>query len=68
MLAGNLTGAFYCMKLVLPKMAERGDGLIININSISGKRAAPLGGVAYNAAKFGLRALAVSVAARTRQI
>jgi NADP-dependent 3-hydroxy acid dehydrogenase YdfG len=37
--------------------------LIINVNSISGKRANPLGGVAYIAAKFGLRGLAMGVGA-----
>ena len=36
-------------------MRERKDGLIINVNSISGKRANPLGGAGYIAAKFGLR-------------
>jgi NAD(P)-dependent dehydrogenase (short-subunit alcohol dehydrogenase family) len=66
LLAGNLTGAFYCMKEVLPRMAERGGGLIVNINSVSGLRAGPLGGVGYNAAKFGLRGLAISVAAEEK--
>lgn len=66
LLGANLTGAFYCMKAVFPQMAERGDGLIINVNSISGLRANPLGGTAYNAAKFGLRALAISVAAEEK--
>src|SRR5262249_18282138 len=66
LLAGNLDGAFLCMHAVLPQMRERKDGLIINVNSISGKRANPLGGTAYNAAKFGLRGLAISVAAEER--
>ena len=66
LVAGNLEGAFYCMKAVLPQMRERRDGLVININSISGKRANPLGGAAYNAAKFGLRGLAISVAAEEK--
>jgi NADP-dependent 3-hydroxy acid dehydrogenase YdfG len=63
MLGANLEGAFYCMKAVLPQMLERKDGVIINVNSISGKRASPLGGTAYVAAKFGLRGLAMAVAA-----
>ena len=66
MIAGNLEGAFYCMRTVLPQMRERKDGLIININSISGKRAGPLGGAAYAAAKFGLRGLAMAVAAEEK--
>ena len=54
----NLDGAFYCIKAVLPGMLERKDGVIININSISGKRPYPLAGAGYAAGKFGLHALA----------
>ena len=39
LIGGNLEGAFYCLQAVLPQMRERRDGLVININSISGKRA-----------------------------
>ncbi len=66
LVAGNLDGAFYCMLAVLPQMRARKDGLIINVNSISGKRANPLGGVGYIAAKFGLRGLAMGVAAEEK--
>jgi NAD(P)-dependent dehydrogenase (short-subunit alcohol dehydrogenase family) len=66
LLAGNLEGAFHCMQAVLPFMRERSDGLIINVNSISGKRANPLGGAGYIAAKFGLRGLAMGVAAEEK--
>ncbi|WP_299460238.1 SDR family oxidoreductase [uncultured Gimesia sp.] len=58
----NATGAFNCMQAVLPQMRERRDGLIINICSVSGIRAALLGGVAYNASKFALTALGTTVA------
>jgi NADP-dependent 3-hydroxy acid dehydrogenase YdfG len=54
----NLDGAFYCIKAVLPQMLERKDGVIVNINSISGKRPYPLAGAGYAAGKFGLHALA----------
>jgi NAD(P)-dependent dehydrogenase (short-subunit alcohol dehydrogenase family) len=64
--AGNLDGAFYCMSEVLPQMRKRRGGLIINVNSIAGKRANPLGGPAYIAAKFGLRGLAMGVAAEEK--
>ena len=66
LLGANLHGAFYCMHAVLPQMRERRDGLIININSISGKRSNPLGGMAYIAAKAGLRGLALGVAAEEK--
>lgn len=57
----NATGAYNCMHAVLPVMRERHDGLIVNINSVAGKRAVPLGGVAYNASKFAMTALGISV-------
>lgn len=66
LLGANLHGAFYCIRAVLPQMLQRRDGLIININSISGKRSNPLGGLAYNAAKFGLRGLAMGLAAEEK--
>jgi NADP-dependent 3-hydroxy acid dehydrogenase YdfG len=58
----NATGVYNCMHAVLPQMRERKDGVIINISSISGRRAAALGGVAYNASKFAAAALGISVA------
>jgi len=61
MFAINVTGAFNCMKEVLPQMRERRDGVIINISSTSGKRASLLGGVGYNASKFAMTALGTSV-------
>ncbi|MEZ6140658.1 MAG: SDR family oxidoreductase [Zavarzinella sp.] len=58
----NLDGVFYCMKEVLPQMIERQSGLIININSVSGKRPYPLAGPGYAAGKFGLHGLSGCVA------
>lgn len=58
----NASGVYNAMYSVLPQMRERKDGVIINISSISGKRAAALGGVAYNASKFAVAALSTSVA------
>ncbi|HVS38038.1 MAG TPA: SDR family oxidoreductase, partial [Gemmataceae bacterium] len=66
LLAGNLNGAFHCIQAALPQMRERQNGLIINVNSIAGKRANPLGGIGYVAAKFGLRGLAMGVAAEEK--
>ena len=64
---GNLDSAYYCIYEVLPQMLERKDGLIINISSTSGKRAGPLGGAAYAAAKFGMAALGICLAAEEIQ-
>ena len=66
LLSGNLDSAFYCMHAVLPQMRQRGGGLVIVVNSISGLRANPLGGIGYIAAKFGLRGLAMGVAAEEK--
>jgi NADP-dependent 3-hydroxy acid dehydrogenase YdfG len=66
MLQANLDGAFYCIHAVLPSMLERGGGLIINISSIAGKRAGPLGGAAYAASKFGMSALGICLAAEEK--
>jgi NADP-dependent 3-hydroxy acid dehydrogenase YdfG len=66
-LAINAAGVYHCMYAVLPQMRARKDGLIVNISSISGKRAAALGGVAYNASKFAVAALSTSVGNEERE-
>ena len=62
----NLDGAFYCIHAVLPGMLQRRDGVIINVSSIAGKRASPLGGAAYAASKFGMSALGLCLAAEEK--
>ena len=62
----NATGAYNVFSAALPAMRRRRQGLIICVNSVAGKRAAPLGGVAYNASKFALAALATSIAEEER--
>jgi NADP-dependent 3-hydroxy acid dehydrogenase YdfG len=57
MIRTNLDGAFYCTKAVLPQMFARADGVIVNVVSVAGKRANPLGGASYVAAKFGMGAM-----------
>lgn len=62
----NLDGAFFCIRAVLPQMLERHEGLIINVSSVAGKRATPLGGAAYAASKFGMSALGICLAAEEK--
>lgn len=54
LIEANLDTAFYCMHCVLPQMLERRDGVLIFVSSTAGKRAGPLGGGAYGAAKSGM--------------
>ncbi len=62
LLAINATGVYNCLYALLPHMRERHDGLIVLISSVSGKRAAKLGGIGYAAAKFAMGAIGTSVA------
>jgi NADP-dependent 3-hydroxy acid dehydrogenase YdfG len=62
----NLDSAFYCIHAVLPQMLKRRDGIIVNVSSVSGKRAGPLGGTAYSASKFGMSALGIGLAAEEK--
>ncbi len=66
MIRVNLDGAFYCTRAVFTGMAERKNGHIINIVSVAGKRANPLGGIAYVAAKFGMGAMGIALAAEEK--
>jgi NADP-dependent 3-hydroxy acid dehydrogenase YdfG len=59
MIATNLTGAYNLVHAVLPTMRSRGSGLVVQICSISGKRASVLGGAGYSASKFGQAALGI---------
>jgi NADP-dependent 3-hydroxy acid dehydrogenase YdfG len=59
MIATNLTGAYNLVHALLPSMRARGRGLVVQICSISGKRASVLGGAGYSAAKFGQAALGI---------
>jgi NADP-dependent 3-hydroxy acid dehydrogenase YdfG len=66
LIGANMDGAFYCMREIVPQMARRGGGTIVNVNSIAGVRASPLGGPAYSAAKFGLHALSLCLGAEVK--
>ncbi|MBM4184375.1 MAG: SDR family oxidoreductase [Gemmatimonadetes bacterium] len=50
----NLRGPFLVNRVVLPAMLTRRSGLIVNVGSVSGRRAFR-GNAAYSASKFGLR-------------
>jgi NAD(P)-dependent dehydrogenase (short-subunit alcohol dehydrogenase family) len=52
----NVYGAFRCIKAVLPSMRERRHGIIVNVSSLQGRVASPLGGP-YCASKHALEAL-----------
>ncbi|MER3415720.1 MAG: oxidoreductase [Gemmataceae bacterium] len=62
----NLDGVFHCIHAVLPDMRARRQGLIVTISSIAGKRASPLGGAAYAASKFAVRALSICLEAEEK--
>jgi 3-oxoacyl-[acyl-carrier protein] reductase len=53
----NLKGAFFFCQEVIPGMAERGSGSIINISALAAHWRASLAGVQYTAAKAGLEGL-----------
>lgn len=67
LIRANLDGAFYCIHAVLPQMTERKDGVIINLVSVAGKRANPLGGAAYVASKFGMGGLGMCLSNEERE-
>jgi len=56
----NVFGAAHLIQLVLPHMRKQQSGKILNVTSIGGKIALPLGGW-YHASKFALEALSDSL-------
>ena len=65
-MATNCTGLYNVLHAVLPGMRQHGDGLIVSISSVAGKRAMPLAGPAYCASKFAATALGTSVGLEER--
>lgn len=62
----NVFGAMHLTQLVLPKMRENKYGKIVNVSSVGGKIALPLGGW-YHASKFALEALSDSMRNEVRE-
>ncbi|CAN5127484.1 3-oxoacyl-ACP reductase FabG [soil metagenome] len=47
----NVKSAFFAAKAVIPKMLEKGAGVIVNVTSIAGRNGGALGSIHYSAAK-----------------
>jgi NAD(P)-dependent dehydrogenase (short-subunit alcohol dehydrogenase family) len=56
----NTLGPLRVIQAVLPAWRKRGSGVIVNVSSVSGRVASPLG-AAYSASKFALEALTESL-------
>lgn len=47
----NATSAFFAVKAVIPKMLEKGSGVIVNVTSIAARNGGALGSIHYSSAK-----------------
>nr|AIA18498.1 Enoyl-(Acyl carrier protein) reductase [uncultured bacterium] len=47
----NATSAFFAAKAVIPKMLEKGAGVIVNVTSIAARNGGALGSIHYSSAK-----------------
>lgn len=52
----NLAAPFRLVRALLPAMLERGDGDLVHVGSVAGRKPLP-GNVAYSASKYGLRGM-----------
>jgi meso-butanediol dehydrogenase / (S,S)-butanediol dehydrogenase / diacetyl reductase len=57
----NVKGTFLCTKAVVPHMAGRGSGRIVNLSSIAGKRGRPFASI-YSTSKFAVVGFTQSMA------
>ncbi|MDX2070861.1 MAG: SDR family oxidoreductase [Haliscomenobacter sp.] len=63
----NLVGTWRTMKAVLPQMRKQGEGLIVNLSSLSGRFSAPFMAI-YSASKFALEGLTEGLHYETRPL
>ncbi|HXC53643.1 MAG TPA: SDR family NAD(P)-dependent oxidoreductase [Candidatus Limnocylindrales bacterium] len=56
-LAVNLSGPFHCCRALMPSMAARGRGAVVNVSSLAGRSKSANGGLAYTSSKAGLLGL-----------
>jgi NAD(P)-dependent dehydrogenase (short-subunit alcohol dehydrogenase family) len=56
-LAVNVNGAFYTCRALLPGMAARGAGAVVNVSSLAGRSKSANGGLAYTTSKTALLGL-----------
>ena len=56
-LAVNLSGPFYLCRAIVPGMAARGRGAVVNVSSLAGRSKSANAGIAYTASKAGLLGL-----------
>jgi len=56
-LAVNLSGPFYLCRAIVPGMAARGRGAVVNVSSLAGRSKSANAGVAYTSSKAGLLGL-----------
>lgn len=47
----NVKSAFFAAQAVIPKMLEKGSGVIVNVTSVAGRNGGALGSIHYSAAK-----------------
>lgn len=57
MMSINLTGAFYCMRAVLPVMKAQNYGRIVNVSSSAGRSTSANGGAHYTTSKAAILGL-----------
>ena len=50
----NAKSAFFCAQRVIPKMLEKGSGVIVNVTSIAGRNGGAPGSIHYSSAKAAL--------------